>query len=114
MVSTGHNAFAELKRRYRASLPDKLREIQALWASLEASGSTREILDALRRRLHQLAGSAGPYGFPELSDTAARLETLVASLLLEREEPANTWPKEAVDAMSELSDLLRRHSAPPP
>lgn len=70
---------AEFKRQleafnaeYRASLPGKLAEVDALWGMMAAGATQPEACGELLRKLHTLAGSARTFGFPELG-TAARV-----------------------------------------
>ncbi len=56
---------------YRASLPGKLAEIDALWGMLCAREKQPEGWTELLRKLHTIAGSAKTFGFPGVG-TAAR------------------------------------------
>ena len=70
-------AFRALQREYVAVLPERLDEVRSL-AGAAARGDAGAGA-ALRVKLHQLAGAAGSYGLPELSDAArALLATLEA------------------------------------
>jgi HPt (histidine-containing phosphotransfer) domain-containing protein len=69
----------ELKRNYRKSLPDKQ---LALKHCIDKSDAM-----TMLSLLHKLAGSAGMYGFQEISDQAKELEQcLNVSLVIESEE----------------------------
>ena len=57
------NPLEELTAEYRRELPQKLERLTALWHARDIS--------RLQEALHGLIGSAGTFGFPELS-TAAR------------------------------------------
>jgi histidine phosphotransfer protein HptB len=59
--------FAELLEVFSATIPDKLKHLDAL--SREAS------TEELRAWAHQMKGTGGGYGFPGLSEAAAELET---------------------------------------
>ena len=56
---------------YRASLPAKMAEIDALWGMLAGGAQQPEACSELLRKLHTLGGSAKTFGFPALG-TAAR------------------------------------------
>jgi HPt (histidine-containing phosphotransfer) domain-containing protein len=58
--------FAELVDEFVSELPDRIELIQSALASDDR--------EQLRRTAHQLKGACGGYGFPTLTDSAARLE----------------------------------------
>ncbi len=65
--------LAELRERFAARTQDRLaciHELATAWRAGRGSGQ----LDELRREAHQLAGSAGTFGFLALAETAAALE----------------------------------------
>lgn len=75
---------AEFKRKmeafsaeYRASLPAKLAEVDALWGMLAAGATQPEACGELLRRLHTLAGSAKTFGFPDLGVAARAAESFL-------------------------------------
>lgn len=63
---------------YRRGLADKAALLSGLWAAygdhLLAGQDVKGALSALYEVVHRLAGSAGSYGFDELSVQAKRLE----------------------------------------
>ncbi|MEM1186129.1 MAG: PAS domain S-box protein [Planctomycetota bacterium] len=65
------DAMASLKRRFARHLASELRTLQ----SEEALSD----LDATRRRVHKLAGSAGNLGFPRVTDFARACESTIQS-----------------------------------
>ena len=56
---------------YRQSLPERIRDIESLWASLRQEGVSAERLHALQRGLHSIAGSGRTFGMGALSEAAA-------------------------------------------
>ncbi len=73
--------LAELRARFAARTRERVAAMQALvagWRAGRASGP----LDDLRRQAHQLAGSAGTFGFAALAEAAASLEAAA-----ERDDP---------------------------
>lgn len=58
--------FDALIAEYRAELPAKIAQMEALWSA----GRIAE----LKRVLHTLAGSAGTFGLPEVGDAARAAE----------------------------------------
>lgn len=73
MSDTDERQFRErlqgLGRRYERHLPGAAREVRDLWKQVQCQADA----DGVRRlydQVHRLAGSAGLYGFPELSASA--------------------------------------------
>lgn len=66
-----------LKREYLEQLPDTIRELRKDAEDLAAG--ELDARDRLARKLHQLAGSGGSHGVPELSRKARELEQLLAT-----------------------------------
>lgn len=62
---------------YAAQLPCALAGIQACWADIEAADGGGEQLGPFYEAIHQLAGSAGSYGFPEVSRQSSAIDTLI-------------------------------------
>jgi diguanylate cyclase (GGDEF)-like protein len=77
MTDALDSAFLELQREYLASMPARLEELRSDLASLRQG--SRDALDALKARLHRLAGSGGSFGFLALSAIAREGELLLAS-----------------------------------
>lgn len=65
-----------LRGPYAAQLPAALAGIEACWAEIEATNGTRQ-LEPFYTAIHQLAGSAGSYGFPEVSRQSLAIDTLI-------------------------------------
>jgi HPt (histidine-containing phosphotransfer) domain-containing protein len=63
---------------YRASLPGKLAEVDALWTQIADGAQQPDTCSELLRRLHTLAGSAKTFGFPDLGTAARTAETFLA------------------------------------
>ncbi len=61
----------ELKKRYRASFPEKLTVIQNIRMSLEVDNDTT----LARDELHKLAGSSGMYGYQEIASNCREAMT---------------------------------------
>lgn len=59
---------------YREGLPTKRSDIETAWAAAQAAGWEGPELKALYDLVHKLAGSAGSYGFRELSTVARVLD----------------------------------------
>lgn len=69
-------AFQELQREYLSSMPVRLDELRSDIDEFRAGH--RNAADALKTRLHRLAGSGGSYGFLELSAIAREAERWLA------------------------------------
>lgn len=70
-------AFLALQRAdYQRTLPEKMAQLQALWAALDTDASPPE-LGELERHAHTLAGTAGTLGFREVGLAAKSLEELL-------------------------------------
>lgn len=93
--------LAQLRQEYREHLPDVLSAIAADAKKLHVS-ATPNLLRSLHRRLHKLAGSAGSFGFPELSEEARRLE-LALDFWENHAEPEPENKASLIQSLCELS-----------
>ena len=73
--------FRDLRERFRARLAERLGMLRT--AACVWSGSPRDenSLKTIRSIAHDLAGSSGTFGFDELGEVAARLETAAERVL---------------------------------
>ena len=69
-------ALRVLRERYRKTIANTVAAFRRLSAQLAVIASAPEVVDALRRELHRVHGSAGSFGFPEASKLAAELEEI--------------------------------------
>ena len=83
----------ELKRYYRENLGPRIEALETAAAALPDPASA----EAARRLAHTLKGSGGTYGFPEVTEVAARAEAAPAA--------------ELEAAIAALVEVLRRVSA---
>jgi CheY-like chemotaxis protein/HPt (histidine-containing phosphotransfer) domain-containing protein len=67
-------ALRILRERYRVTIANTVAALRRLSAQLAVIASAPEVVEALRRELHRVHGSAGSFGFPEASKLAAELE----------------------------------------
>lgn len=67
-------ALAVLRERFRASAANTIQAFERMAEQLAAAPDAPELVDALRRELHRVHGTAGSYGFMEASRLAAKLE----------------------------------------
>lgn len=75
-------AVRSLRTEYLEASNTALGRLTALIHRFEQAPAERGVLGELLRTFHHLAGSGGTFGFPEISETAARAERLVSRLLL--------------------------------
>jgi HPt (histidine-containing phosphotransfer) domain-containing protein len=93
-------ALAALSEEYRAELPERMLELDALWSAAQTAVQPPQ---TLRRALHSIAGSARTFGLPELSSSARRAEQLLDACC-ERGEPL---PQEAKADFESLLQALK-------
>lgn len=88
--------LAKLRERFAASSGNTLKAFESLADQLQRTPSAPEVIDALRRELHRLHGTAGSYGYHEASRLAATLEMLVS-----------TWQSDAQRDRERRSAIVR-------
>jgi len=89
--------LCELAEMYVDEMPDKI-------AALETAFSSND-LETLHQKAHQLKGSAGSYGFDQLTPYAAALEASISN-----EQPLN----QVCEALDQVLGLCRRVTAGAP
>ncbi len=65
------DVMLQLRERYRRSLPDKRQQLELLRDRLRQGEPCG---DEIRGLAHRYAGSGASYGWPEISDAAAKVE----------------------------------------
>jgi HPt (histidine-containing phosphotransfer) domain-containing protein len=71
-----------LRRSFAASVPKRLAAMEDLlgvWDGAKSEAEARRALTAIRDFAHNLAGSAGSFGFDRLGEAARELESLAES-----------------------------------
>ncbi len=71
--------WQRLQKEYLATIPQKISELEKSVAIAQKS-PTKEALTALRMGVHKLAGSAGIYGFAEVSVLCKTLELEIVKI----------------------------------
>lgn len=95
-------AFAELHVEFASKVPARVGVVAATIRAAEASRDDAELRAEACGAAHRLRGSAGSYGFPEISATSARLEdALIALATMPSSEMAAAWTA-IVAALREL------------
>ena len=94
-------AIEAIRQRFALGIPEKLRAIEKAAALLQDRGPEPELIDCLFRDAHGLAGSAGIFGYKEVAEAAAALETLMTE---PPEMPAGVpgWKQQIASAMQRL------------
>lgn len=69
-----------MRDAYRQKLPREIQHVRSLWNNLLYVKWNKESFTLLQRLVHNLAGTAGTYGFPEVSAVAARLDQRLQEL----------------------------------
>ena len=69
--------YQKLQERYGAALPGRITEIEQLWQQIIASAAYIELAQELRRHVHSVAGSAGTFGFSQMSEVAREFDALL-------------------------------------
>ena len=80
-TSSVNDAILALRRRYAASLPAKAAVAAESVGALLAASEDSAVCETAHRILHRLVGSAGTYGFPDLSRIARSAEILLQESL---------------------------------
>src|SRR5688500_13078184 len=73
------DALTALREHFRASSGPIVSTFERLAAQLSTSPTSPRALEALRRELHRVKGTAGSYGFLDASALATKLEERVAA-----------------------------------
>jgi len=77
-VTLPAEAMRALQERFRASGTRTVETFRALAAQLTATPTAAGVVDAVRRELHRVHGTAGSYGYQEASRLAGKLEARAA------------------------------------
>ena len=93
-----------LDLEFASLLPGRLHEVERLWRSLAEEGWNRETLRSLVYQVHILSGSAGTFGYPELSQNALALERCLKPWTQLEQAP----DEQTLDDVPSLIEALRR------
>ena len=111
----GMEGFDALVQMYREALPEKRKALEQEWRVILAGGPDEPPAMALRYQLHQLAGSAGAYGYDAMGEMARALEKRWVQWLAlapEARPDARDVCSEAAALMQALREALRAASLP--
>jgi chemotaxis protein histidine kinase CheA len=73
--------LARLTGEYRAGLPPRLDEMDALWARLSGDPNDDDAARKLHFHFHYFSGSGGSFGLPELSNESVKAENALSTAL---------------------------------
>lgn len=99
-----------LQQSYLEKLPAALGEIEKKRRELYEA-CTIEKLDMLRRLVHKLSGSAGVYGFREISSSARSLDQFLSSLHQQKQLPGEPGNAEIDALLRNLSFYIKQITA---
>jgi DNA-binding response OmpR family regulator len=94
-----NEAIAKLRERFAATADNTLQAFSLLADQLQRMPTAPEVVDALRRELHRIHGTAGSYGFHEVSRLAAALELV-----------AGRWQADPVRDRDRRAAIVRQFS----
>jgi chemotaxis protein histidine kinase CheA len=100
-------ALEEFNAEYRASLPQRMSDIDAAWSSVKRGENGAAGLHALLRALHSIAGSAPTFGMSALGEVAAVAETWIEPYYKRGEAP----PSSVHGEFEPLLDAVKRAAA---
>jgi DNA-binding response OmpR family regulator/HPt (histidine-containing phosphotransfer) domain-containing protein len=103
-------ALAALRERYRAGSGRIVEAFRTLAQRLAESPTAPEVLDALRRELHRVRGTAGSYGFSGVSELARQFEPQAKQW---SEQPESA-PERRAALVSHLADAIAAQFADDP
>src|SRR5581483_12400911 len=90
----------ESKAKYINSLPSKISEIRLIWNQLNTSQWRLAVLLKMQNLAHNLSGSGGTFGLPQLSEHAKILELALGELVASGDTKPNA------DQLRMIDDLL--------
>jgi diguanylate cyclase (GGDEF)-like protein len=100
--------LAALREAYADKLEGKVRELAEAYATARAQGLPPERLEHALRLAHKLHGTAGAYGFSEVSVAAATIEGVLREVSQGRLEPGVTAWREVNKGLRQLNEALSR------
>ena len=104
MTSSKHEKLRKLQDKYISQLPGKLSALNRVWLDALHNNDT-SALTQLRQMAHNLAGSAGTFGFPSVSVEARSLEDYLRSLK-EEQSMDSTIEETIADALQRIVSLV--------
>ena len=97
----------ELLAEYRRAIATQLADIGSAAERLEKNPADRDALEAFRREVHKVRGSAGSYGFAEASNLAAGMEETAKDWLAHPGDQQMDRAAVAVWFMARLAEFIQ-------
>jgi len=108
--------FKEAKLNYLHNLPDKIAEIKLTWEHLNKVEWRLGLLLKMQNLCHNLAGSGGTFGFPQLSEQAKNLELALNTVKYPDDETPEIFKLQKIDdllmGLQEVELLTLRENEP--
>lgn len=100
-LNASEDWLEKLKRQYLQTLTDKIRNLETLVESLGRNPDDWETFDQLATAVHKIHGSAGTYGFDEITHATTDWERKMITVQKERRELT-------AGEMDQIHDYLQR------
>nr|CRH05739.1 Putative response regulator receiver modulated diguanylate cyclase [Candidatus Magnetococcus massalia] len=94
------------RRKYAEQLPDKITQMEQVWAELCQHGWDEESLRTFHRMVHTLAGSGATFGLAEVGAQARELELMLKSQLDGKSSLDSEQQQTITVAMAELRRIV--------
>lgn len=102
-----------LCRDYSQQLPQRIQDIKLLWMTLSGDENKPELWQGLHRLVHGLAGSAGTFGYTQISEKARILEHHIQQLMDNHRLFLNQAHAPIEQSLDELQNLLAQELTHP-
>lgn len=104
MSSIKNQNLLQLQNEYITRLPAKLDSINCAWKKTQ-TGDDNTAITEFGQLIHNLAGSAGTFGFPTISSVATKLEVMLKNI--DTDQTLNDEETETIDsALQEIKKLV--------
>lgn len=102
----------ESKLKYIQSVPARVSEIKLIWNQLNTNEWSLDVMLKMQNLAHNLAGSGGTFGFPELSKQAKLLEMELNELKVLGNTPPSSATKVKIDTLITLLQQVELKTIP--
>lgn len=93
--------FEELKKEYIAQIPGKMKQLQDDFSKLKQNPSI-EALKPVRMVIHKTAGTAGSFGYSQVTDICRAMDSKLTSIIDE-----NAQDKINAQLISEIESCIK-------
>jgi len=98
---------------FRAQLPERIKALDTAWRGLARDGWNREAARRLRLLLHSLTGSAGTFGFGDLSSASREAEIRLNALIEMAGAPSNAQLLQVTQLLGTLKETAATEQPQP-